>query len=66
MPGKKDGWKFLSEYDLDIKHIKEKENIVVDALSRRVHLMHSITVSMHQSNLNSIVLDGLATDQHYL
>jgi hypothetical protein len=31
---------FLSEYDFDIKHIKGKENKVVDALSRRVHLMH--------------------------
>jgi hypothetical protein len=38
---------FLSEYDFDIKHIKGKENKVVDALSRRVHLMHAITISMH-------------------
>jgi hypothetical protein len=30
---------FLSEYDFDIKHIKGKENKVVDALSRRVHLV---------------------------
>jgi hypothetical protein len=42
---------FLSEYDFDIKHIKGKENKVVDALSRRVHLMHATTVSMHQSDL---------------
>jgi hypothetical protein len=28
---------FLCEYDFDIKHIKGKENKVVDALSRRVH-----------------------------
>jgi hypothetical protein len=28
---------FLWEYDFDIKHIKGKENKVVDALSRRVH-----------------------------
>jgi hypothetical protein len=38
---------FLSEYDFDIKHIKGKVNKVVDALSRRVHLMHDIVVSMH-------------------
>jgi hypothetical protein len=31
---------FLSEYDFDIKHIKGKENKVVDALNRRVHEMH--------------------------
>jgi hypothetical protein len=36
-----------SEYDFDIKHIKGKVNKVVDALSRRVHLMHAIVVSMH-------------------
>jgi hypothetical protein len=57
---------FLSEYDFDIKHVKGKDNKVVDALSRRVHLMHATTVSMHQSNLKSIILDGLVTYQHYL
>jgi hypothetical protein len=57
---------FLSEYDFDIKHIKGKENKVVDALSRRVHLMHDTTVSMHQLDLKRKFLDGLVTDQHYL
>jgi hypothetical protein len=57
---------FLSEYDFDINHIKGKENKVVDALSRRVHIMHAIIVSVHQSDLKSIILDGLVTDQHYL
>jgi hypothetical protein len=57
---------FLSEYDFDIKHIKGKENKFVDALSRRVHLMHATTVSMHQSDLKRRILDGLVTDQHYL
>jgi hypothetical protein len=57
---------FLSEYDFDIKHIKGKENKVVDALSRRIHLMHATTISMHQSYLKSIILDVVVTDQHYL
>jgi hypothetical protein len=57
---------FLSEYDFDIKHIKGKENKVVNALSRRVHLMHATTVNMHQSNLKRIILDGLVIEQHYL
>jgi hypothetical protein len=57
---------FLSEYDFDINHIKGKENKVVDALSRRVHLMHSTIVSMHQSDLKSRISDGLVTNQHYL
>jgi hypothetical protein len=57
---------FLSEYDFDIKHFKGKENKVVDALSRKVHIMHATAVSMHQSDLKSRILDGLVTDQHYL
>ena len=31
---------FLSEYKIDIKNMKGKENKVVDALSRRLHEMH--------------------------
>jgi hypothetical protein len=57
---------FLSEYDFDIKHIKGKDNKFVDALSRRVHIMHATVVSIHQSNLKSIILDGIITDQIYL
>jgi hypothetical protein len=57
---------FLSEYDFDIKHIKGKENKFVDALSRRVHIMHATIFSMHQSDLKRRILDGLVTDQHYL
>jgi hypothetical protein len=55
---------FLREYDFDIKHIKGKENKVVEALSRKVHLMHATIVSMHQLDLNSRILDGLVTDHH--
>jgi hypothetical protein len=58
--------KFLSDYDFDIKHIKGKENKVVDALSKRVHLMHATTISMHQSYLKRNFLDVVVADQHYL
>jgi hypothetical protein len=57
---------FLSKYDFDINHIKGKENKVVDALSRRMHPMHTTIVNMHRLDLKSIILDGLVTDQHYL
>ena len=43
--------KFLSEYDFGIKHIKGKENKVVDALSRRVHEMHATTINMYKYDL---------------
>jgi hypothetical protein len=39
---------FLSEYDFDIKNIKGKEKKLVDALSRRVHELHSTSISMYQ------------------
>jgi hypothetical protein len=42
---------FLCEYDFDINHIKGKENKVVDALSRRVHELHAMTISMYQTDI---------------
>jgi hypothetical protein len=57
---------FLSEYDFEIEHIKEKENNVVDALNIRVHLMHATTTSMHRSDLKRRILDDVVTNQHYL
>jgi hypothetical protein len=38
---------FLREYDFDIKHIRGKENKVVDAFNRRVHELHATTISMY-------------------
>jgi hypothetical protein len=57
---------FLSEYDFDIKHIKGKENKVVDALNRRVHEMHATTISMYMSDLKDKILEAANSDQHYL
>ena len=42
---------FLREFDFEIKHIKEKENKVADALSRKVQEMHVASVSVCQSEL---------------
>ena len=39
---------FLYEFDFEIKHIKGKENKVVDALSRKVHEMHVASLSICQ------------------
>ena len=61
-----DGWKFLSEYDLDIKHIKGRENKVADALSRRVHEMHPTTISMYSLDLKSRILEAATADQHFV
>ena len=42
---------FLCEFDFEIKHIKGKENKVVDALSRKVQEMHLASLSIFQSYL---------------
>jgi Mg2+ and Co2+ transporter CorA len=57
---------FLNEYDFDIKHIKGKENKVVDALNKRVHEMHDTTINMYCSDLKSRILEVVASDQHYV
>jgi hypothetical protein len=49
---------FLSEYDLDTKHIKGKDNKVVDALIKRVHEMHATAISMYQSDLKDTILEA--------
>ena len=48
---------FLSEYDLDINHIKGKENKMVDALSRRVHELHAISISMYRTDIKGRILE---------
>jgi hypothetical protein len=53
---------FLSEYDFDIKHIKGKENKVVDALSRRVHELHTTTIIMYQSDLKDKIFEATKSD----
>ena len=41
----------LSEFDFEVKHIKGKENRVVDALSRRTHEVYEITMSQPESDI---------------
>jgi hypothetical protein len=57
---------FLYEYDFDIKHIKGKENKVVDALSRRVHELHATTISMYQTDVKGRILEAAKADSQYM
>jgi hypothetical protein len=57
---------FLCEYDFDIKHIKGKENKVVDALSRRVHELHAKAIIMYQTNLKGIISEAAKVDLQYM
>jgi hypothetical protein len=47
---------FLTEYDFEIKHIKGKENQVVDALSRRACEVHVATISMYRNDMKDKII----------
>jgi hypothetical protein len=57
---------FLSEYDSEIKHIKGKENQVVDALSTRDHEVHVLAISMYRNDLKYQIIATTNSDKHYL
>ena len=46
----------ISEFDFEIKYIKGKENMVVDALSRKIHVNHITTVSSYGTKLHYHIL----------
>jgi hypothetical protein len=56
---------FLCEYDFDIKHIKGKENKVVDALSRKAHKLHAIAISMYITEIKDKILEAANVDLQY-
>lgn len=37
---------FLCEYEFDVNYIKGKENVIANELSRRVHALSSMTMSI--------------------
>ena len=43
---------FLNEYHFELKHIKGKENYIVDALSRRDHMLYEVTLSQIDLDLH--------------
>ena len=53
---------FLCEYDFDIRHIKGKDNKVVDGLSRKVHELHATAISMYQTDIKSRILEAANAD----
>jgi hypothetical protein len=56
---------FLREYDFDIRHIKGKDNKVVDALSRKVHELHATTISMYKIELKDRIMEAASADLQY-
>ena len=56
---------FLCEFDFEIKHIKGKENKVVDALNRKVQEMHVASLSIFQSDLRQQIVNHTTRDEVY-
>ena len=55
----------LCEYEFDIKHIKGKENKVVDALSMKIHVMHVAAISTSTSYLKDKIIEANVIDEIY-
>lgn len=53
---------FLCEFEFDIKHVKIKENKVVDALNKKFHIA---SMSTCKSNLNIMILKAMTNDDFY-
>ena len=56
---------FLSEYDFEIKHIKGKENKVVDALSRNTVTSFVVAISSYKTNLEDKLKEGIKLDPKF-
>lgn len=54
---------FLCEFDFKIKHVKGKENKVVNALGKKFNVE---SISIRKSNLRKRVIDALVEDEHYI
>ena len=48
----------LSDFDFEIKHIKGKENRVVDALSRSMKTIHLAVVSTYEMDVKERVINA--------
>ena len=57
---------FLCEFDFEIKHIKGKENKVVDALNRKVHEMHVASLSIFQSYMRQHIVNHTTNYELYM
>lgn len=56
---------FLSEFDFNIKNMKEKENWMVDALSRKLHCVYEIPYSQIEFNFTNHIKEVSLRDLEY-
>ena len=63
---RQDRWlDFLSEYDFEIKHIKEKENKVVDSIRRNAVTSFVAAISSYKTDLEDELEKGIRLDPEY-
>jgi hypothetical protein len=64
---KQTGWlEFMSEYEFEIKHIKDKVNQVVDTLNRRAYDMRIVAIIMYITDTKDKIIVATNSDQQYL
>ena len=56
---------FLSGFDFMIKHLKGKENQVVDALSQKLQCLYEISCSEGKSNFEKMIKKATEQDTAY-
>ena len=56
---------FLSEFEFDIKHIKRKENCVIDALSRKVNCIYEVSFSEMRTTFVEQIKEAPLQDPEY-
>jgi hypothetical protein len=57
---------FLSKFDFEVRHIKGKENKVVDALSRIIHGLFEINNRRVEINLEQRINNASNNDENYI
>jgi hypothetical protein len=55
----------LSEFDFEIKHIKGKDNSMINALSRSIKMIHLVVVSACETNVRERVINAQETDAFF-
>lgn len=55
--------KFICEIEFEVQNIRWKENRVVDALNKKIHVA---TINISKSNMKARVINTLAKDEYYI
>jgi hypothetical protein len=56
---------FLSDFDFEIKHIKEKENRVFDALRKSMKTIHLVAISTCEMGVRKRIKNAQETDAFF-